>query len=279
MSSIITHFFPSHYCHISFTSARNPEQYGGALHHVHSIQRNGLFTTGADSGRNGAKVEVLLKKKQKDKVWSRGDVCVVHGRWRWDDEEIAAESSQLSFAQGVEHFNAGEYYECHDVMEGLWNNAPEPQRSILHGILQCSVGLHHLLHQNHRGAMVELGEGLTKLRRVGLEKGPLHAFEREASAVLEFVYNTQLEHAACAEDMCITMDGSEQSYQLLGNFGAGEMLYRLNSDGSGDTEAHIVFFPQYFEASSLDISLLTTAPIKVKVPTLQASEEDLYQLS
>jgi hypothetical protein len=45
--------------------------------------------------------------------------------------------------------------------------------------------------------MVELGEGLTKLRRVGLEKGPLHAFEREASAVLEFVYNTQLEHAAC----------------------------------------------------------------------------------
>lgn len=82
-----------------------------------------------------------------------------------------------------------------------------------------------------------------------------------------------------AEDMCITMDGSEQSYQLLGNFGAGQMLYRLNSDSSGDTEAHIVFFPQYFEASSLDISLLTTAPIKVKVPTLQASEEDLYQLS
>lgn len=147
MSSIIRHFLPSHYCHISFTSARNPEQYGGGVHHVHSIQRNGLFTTGADSGTNGAKVEVLLKKKQKNKVWSRGDVCVVHGRWRWDDEEIAAESSQLSFAQGVEHFNAGEYYECHDVMEGLWNNAPEPQRSILHGILQCSVGLHHLLHQ------------------------------------------------------------------------------------------------------------------------------------
>lgn len=147
MSSIITHFLPSHYCHISFTSARNPEQYGGGVHHVHSIQRNGLFTTGADSGTNGAKVEVLLKKKQKNKVWSRGDVCVVHGRWRWDDEEIAAESSQLSFAQGVEHFNAGEYYECHDVMEGLWNNALEPQRSILHGILQCSVGLHHLLHQ------------------------------------------------------------------------------------------------------------------------------------
>ena len=46
---------------------------------------------------------------------------------------------------------------------------------------------------------MELGEGLTKLRRAGFENGPLHDFEREASAVLEFVYNTQLEHAACEE--------------------------------------------------------------------------------
>lgn len=51
--------------------------------------------------------------------------------------------------------------------------------------------------QNHRGAMVELGEGLTKLRRADFQEGPLHDFEREASAVLEFIYNAQLEHAAC----------------------------------------------------------------------------------
>lgn len=69
-----------------------------------------------------------------------------HG-WRWDDEEVAAADSQATFAEGVELFNAGEYYECHDVLEGLWNNAPEPTRSIFHGILQCSVGLYHLLHQ------------------------------------------------------------------------------------------------------------------------------------
>jgi len=51
--------------------------------------------------------------------------------------------------------------------------------------------------QNHRGAMVELGEGLTKLKRADFQEGPLHDFEREASAVLEFIYNAQLEHAAC----------------------------------------------------------------------------------
>lgn len=66
--------------------------------------------------------------------------------WRWDDEEIVADA-QATFAEGVTLFNAGEYYECHDVLEGLWNNAAEPQRSILHGILQCAVGLYHLLNQ------------------------------------------------------------------------------------------------------------------------------------
>jgi hypothetical protein len=45
--------------------------------------------------------------------------------------------------------------------------------------------------------MVELGEGLVKLRRANFEEGPLHEFEREASALLEFIYNAQLEHAAC----------------------------------------------------------------------------------
>lgn len=44
---------------------------------------------------------------------------------------------------------------------------------------------------------MELGEGLTKLRRADFQQGPLHDFEREASALLEFVYNAQLEHAAC----------------------------------------------------------------------------------
>lgn len=53
--------------------------------------------------------------------------------------------------------------------------------------------------------MVELGEGLTKLRRIQLGCGPLHDFEQEASAVLEFVYNTQLEHAACTSTNSVTL--------------------------------------------------------------------------
>lgn len=79
-------------------------------------------------------------------VQGRGRARVRREAWRWDDEEIVADS-QATFAEGVTLFNAGEYYECHDILEGLWNNAPEPQRSVLHGILQCAVGLYHLLNQ------------------------------------------------------------------------------------------------------------------------------------
>ncbi|CAM6118996.1 unnamed protein product [Calypogeia fissa] len=198
---------------------------------------------------------------------------VVALAYRWNDDEIEQEALGVSFQEGVRLFNAGEYYECHDVLESLWNNAHDPQRNILHGILQCSVGLYHLLHQNHRGAMVELGEGLTKLRRVQLGCGPLHDFEQEASAVLEFVYNTQLEYAACSEDMCITMDGSEQSYRLLGNFGAGQVLYRLAEETDG---LHIEFLSQ--QKSAADLGLASLPPVKVKVPQLQASEDDLDKL-
>ena len=45
--------------------------------------------------------------------------------------------------------------------------------------------------------MMELGEGLTKLRRLKLTRGGLYEFQEAAGAVQEFIYNTQLEHAAC----------------------------------------------------------------------------------
>lgn len=51
--------------------------------------------------------------------------------------------------------------------------------------------------QNHRGAMMELGEGLCKLRKMDFESGPFFQFEEEVSAALEFLYQTQKELAAC----------------------------------------------------------------------------------
>ncbi|CAI5537171.1 unnamed protein product [Closterium sp. Naga37s-1] len=125
---------------------------------------------------------------------------------------------------------------CHDLLEEMWHQSAEPQRGMLHGLLQCAVGMVHLLNQNHSGAMMEFGEGVNKLRRAiattggGGPSGSFAAFEAEAGAVLEFIYNTQLEHAACSEVECVTMDGSAESYSLLGDYGAGQQLYRVHMD-------------------------------------------------
>lgn len=45
--------------------------------------------------------------------------------------------------------------------------------------------------------MMELGEGLCKLRKMDFDSGPFYDFEQDISAVLNFIYNTQIELAAC----------------------------------------------------------------------------------
>ncbi|XP_011069981.1 uncharacterized protein LOC105155746 [Sesamum indicum] len=186
---------------------------------------------------------------------------------RFDDDEEEEES--CSFDEAVLLFNTRDYYKCHDVLEALWNKSQEPTRTLVHGILQCAVGFHHLFNQNHKGAMMELGEGLCKLRKMNFESGPFHQFEKEISAVLEFIYQTQLEQAACTEELCVAMDQSERSYQLLGGYGAGERLYHLEIDRSWT--AYIVFCPERYGGTA-------TEPPSIKIPVLQASEEHMMDL-
>lgn len=93
----------------------------------------------------------------------------------------------------MDMFNQGDYYGCHDVLEEIWNDAEEPVRTLIHGILQCAVGFYHLFNQNHRGAMMELGEGVCKLRKMRFEDDcrALVQFESEVSVTLEFLYQMQ----------------------------------------------------------------------------------------
>lgn len=190
------------------------------------------------------------------------------GRFAADEEEDEFGSSD-SFNEAVELFNSREYYKCHDVLEALWNKSEEPARTLVHGILQCAVGFHHLFNRNHKGAMMELGEGVCKLRKMNFENGPFLQFEKEISAVLNFIYQTQLEVAACIDDLCITMDQSERSYQLLGGYAAGQHLYRVSNEDV-DNNFYLVFCPENFHN--------TNELRRIKIPILQATKDHLLQL-
>ncbi|WGV26643.1 DUF309 domain-containing protein [Halotia branconii] len=69
------------------------------------------------------------------------------------------------FWQGVEQFNLGQFYDCHDTLEALWIEASEPEKSFYQGVLQIAVALYHLGNRNWRGAVILLGEGSNRLRR------------------------------------------------------------------------------------------------------------------
>ena len=69
------------------------------------------------------------------------------------------------FWQGVEQFNQGQFYACHDTLEALWIEATEPEKTFYQGILQIAVGIYHLSNSNWRGAVILLGEGINRLRR------------------------------------------------------------------------------------------------------------------
>lgn len=69
------------------------------------------------------------------------------------------------FWQGVEQFNQGQFYACHDTLEALWIEAAEPDKTFYQGILQIAVAFYHLGNLNWRGAVILLGEGINRLRR------------------------------------------------------------------------------------------------------------------
>ncbi|XP_010678215.2 uncharacterized protein LOC104893775 isoform X2 [Beta vulgaris subsp. vulgaris] len=193
-----------------------------------------------------------------------------------DEEESShgssSESDQLSrFEEAVKLFNEREYYACHDLLESLWFDSYDPRRTLFHALLQCAVGFYHLFNQNHKGAMMEMGEGLCKLRKLNFERGPFHQFEQEITTVLNFIYQTQLELAACNEDFCLTMEQTERSYQLLEGYGAGQCLYVLEESDNGynNDKSYLVFDPKKsYSATNLP-------PTRVKLPILEATQNHL----
>lgn len=65
---------------------------------------------------------------------------------------------------GIEQFNQGDYYACHDTLEAIWMEASTLDKPFYQGILQFAVALYHLSNQNWQGAIVLLGEGLNRLQ-------------------------------------------------------------------------------------------------------------------
>jgi predicted metal-dependent hydrolase len=80
------------------------------------------------------------------------------------DDEFAAYTSEQLFADGIRMFNEQEFYDCHEVLEALWNREQEPEKQFTQGIIQIAVGLYHYLRGNLAGANKLIPRGLERIR-------------------------------------------------------------------------------------------------------------------
>ncbi|MBE9216618.1 DUF309 domain-containing protein [Plectonema cf. radiosum LEGE 06105] len=111
------------------------------------------------------------------------------------------------FWQGVELFNTGQFYACHDTLEALWMEAAEPDKTFYQGILQIAVALYHLGNTNVRGAIILLGEGSNRLARYPSVYSEIDVDEllEESITLLKTLQQNQLDQIDSSSDEADTL--------------------------------------------------------------------------
>lgn len=68
-----------------------------------------------------------------------------------------------SLAESQRLLDTGRPFHAHEVLEGTWKAAPEPERDLWQGLAQLAVGLTHLARGNPRGAVTLLQRAAHRL--------------------------------------------------------------------------------------------------------------------
>lgn len=70
-----------------------------------------------------------------------------------------------TFQRGIDSFNRGEFFTCHEVLEEIWLEEPEEEKPYYQGLIQVAAAFHHWQTGNLRGARALLRRGMAKLHR------------------------------------------------------------------------------------------------------------------
>ena len=94
--------------------------------------------------------------------------------------------SDPRFREYVRLFDHREFFEAHEVLEGLWMELNGPDRDFLQGLIQLSVCLEHHARENPRGAFKVLWSAEERLASYGAVHAgiPIEDLERRIEAYL-----------------------------------------------------------------------------------------------
>jgi CheY-like chemotaxis protein len=85
-------------------------------------------------------------------------------KWAWEpDLGPCRETPSSDLLRGIQEFNRGEYFECHETLEAAWRQEERSIRLLYQGILQVGVALYHIRRGNWPGAMKVLARATPKL--------------------------------------------------------------------------------------------------------------------
>lgn len=75
------------------------------------------------------------------------------------------------FAEGIDYFNAGRFFEAHEPWEEIWRSTnPEP-RDLFQGLVQVAAGFHVWLTRDKPAPAARLiGRGVIRLRGLGAQE-------------------------------------------------------------------------------------------------------------
>ena len=126
-------------------------------------------------GDPAARRELLNVAMSEDTAWMRGaqpeGKALVRARARRASDALAA-CPPLPPGPSLDHalvaaavlFDAGLYFEVHELLEPHWVRALDAERQALQGLIQVAVGFQHLANGNVEGARSLLAEGPARLR-------------------------------------------------------------------------------------------------------------------
>ena len=80
----------------------------------------------------------------------------------YDSPNLGPETIR-QFIKGVDQFNSGLFFECHDTLEDIWHGVRGPSRDFFQGLIHIAVGFYHLDKLNLEGSRSQLEKGLRKL--------------------------------------------------------------------------------------------------------------------
>jgi predicted metal-dependent hydrolase len=73
--------------------------------------------------------------------------------------------TQGALAEGLKHYQTGEFFAAHESWEILWLVAQEPEKMFLQALIQVTAAFHHLQRDNALGAARLFERALVRLER------------------------------------------------------------------------------------------------------------------